>query len=37
MELAEDERDNVLDLLAEVLTKVDGHKGCDPWKTILGM
>jgi hypothetical protein len=36
MELAEDERDQVLDLLADVLTKVDGQKGCDPLKTILG-
>ncbi len=36
MELAENERAQVLDLLADVLTKVDGHKGCDPWKTILG-
>jgi len=36
MELAENERDQVLDLLADVLTKVDGCKGCDPLKTILG-
>jgi hypothetical protein len=36
MELAENERDQVLDLFADVLTKVDGHKGCDPWKAILG-
>ena len=36
MELAENERDQVLDLLADVLTKVDGQKGCDPLKTILG-
>jgi len=36
MELAENERDQVLDLLTDVLTKVDGCKGCDPLKTILG-
>jgi hypothetical protein len=36
MELAEQERDQVLDLLADVLTKMDGCKGCDPLKTILG-
>jgi hypothetical protein len=36
MELAENERDQVLDLLADVLTKVDGQKGCDPLKTIRG-
>jgi hypothetical protein len=36
MELAENERDQVLDLLADVFTKVDGCKGCDPLKTILG-
>lgn len=36
MELAENERDQVLDLLADVLTKVDGCKGCDPLRTILG-
>jgi hypothetical protein len=36
MELAENERDQMLDLLADVLTKVDGQKGCDPLKTILG-
>ena len=36
MELAENERDQVLDLLADVLTKVDGCKGYDPLKTILG-
>ena len=36
MELAEKERDQVLDLLADVLTKVDGCKGCDPLRTILG-
>ena len=36
IELAENERDQVLDLLADVLTKVDGQKGCDPLKIILG-
>ena len=36
MELAENERDQVLDLLTDVLTKVDGCKGCDPLRTILG-
>ena len=36
MELAENERDQVLDLLADVLAKVDRNKGCDPWKPILG-
>ena len=36
MELAENERDQVLDLLADVLTKMDGCKGCDPWKALLG-
>ncbi|OGP81040.1 MAG: hypothetical protein A2Z08_01480 [Deltaproteobacteria bacterium RBG_16_54_11] len=36
MELAENERDQALDLLADVLTKVDGCKGCDPLRTILG-
>ncbi len=36
MELAENERDQVLDLLADVLTKVDGCKGCDPLRIILG-
>jgi hypothetical protein len=36
MELAENERDQMLDLLADVLTKVDGQKGCDPLKTIRG-
>ena len=36
MELAENERDQVLDLLADVLTKVDRNKGCDPWKAIRG-
>jgi hypothetical protein len=36
MELAENERDQVLDLLADVLNKVDGCKGCDPLRTILG-
>ena len=36
MELAENERDQVVDLLADVLTKLDGCKGCDPLKTILG-
>ena len=35
-ELAEDERDHAMDLLAELLTKLDGCKGCDPLKTILG-
>jgi hypothetical protein len=36
MELTENERDQVLDLLADVFTKLDGCKGCDPLKTILG-
>jgi len=36
MELAENERDRAMDLLADVLTKLDGCKGCDPLKTILG-
>jgi hypothetical protein len=36
MELAENERDQALDLLADVLTKLDGCKGCDPLRTILG-
>jgi hypothetical protein len=36
MELAEKERDQVLDLLADLLTKMDECKGCDPLKTILG-
>jgi hypothetical protein len=36
MELAEQERDQVLDLLADLLTKLDGCKGCDPLRTILG-
>ncbi len=36
MELAENERDQMLDLLADVLTKADGCRGCDPLKTILG-
>jgi len=36
MELAEEERDRAMDLLADVLTKLDGCIGCDPLKTILG-
>lgn len=36
MELAENERDQLLDLLADVLNKVDGHRGCDPLRIILG-
>jgi hypothetical protein len=36
MELAENERDQVLDLLADVFNKVDGHRGCDPLRIILG-
>lgn len=36
MDLAEDKRDNILDLLPKLLTKVNGCKGCDPWKTTLG-
>ena len=36
MNLAEKERDQVMDLLADLLTKLDGCKGCDPLKTILG-
>lgn len=35
MELAENQRDQVMDLLADLLTKLDGCKGCDPLKTIL--
>lgn len=36
MELANNERDQTMDLFADVLTKLDGCKGCDPLKTILG-
>jgi hypothetical protein len=35
MDLAEKERDQVVDLLADLLTKLDGCKGCDPLRTIL--
>lgn len=34
--LCDDEKDRIMDLLAEVLTKLDGCKGCDPLKTLLG-
>jgi hypothetical protein len=35
-QLSQSDKNRVEDLLMEVLAKEEQHKGCDPWRTILG-